>query len=121
MYSAVLAGAEAIGIQQGLADLGVTVRIRLGVDNQALVDHSARVGYGVAKHVAIRWLWLQRAVQAQRLAVVKVPTRLNSADQLTKPLREDLVVQHTIAVGGQFANADLKENEVKGGSRSAAS
>ena len=51
-----------------------------------MVDHTARQGLGLAKHVHTRHFWLQAARDEGRLDVVKIRTERNPGDLLTKPL-----------------------------------
>ena len=57
-YAAV---STAIGLQSGLRDFGKNTRVTIACDNQGVVDHTARQGLGLAKHVRTRHLWLQAA------------------------------------------------------------
>ena len=86
LYSGVTTGVEAIGLQSGLGDFGVECTPTLMSDNQGVIDHTARQGLGVAKHIHVKHLWLQAARESGCLEVRKVHTSRNSADVLTKPL-----------------------------------
>ena len=86
LYAGVTAVVEAMGLQSGLADLGCQRSVVLLSDNQGVVDHTARQGLGLAKHVHIRNLWLQAARDEGQLDVRKVHTSQNPADVLTKAL-----------------------------------
>ena len=86
LYAGVTTGVEAIGLQSGLADFGIRCRATLMSENQGVVDHTARQGLGLAKHVHIRHLWLQTARESGQLDVCKVHTSRNAADVLTKAL-----------------------------------
>ena len=84
LYAGVTTGVEAIGLQSGLADFGLKCRVTLMSDNQGVVDHTARQGLGLAKHVHTRHLWLQAARESGQLDVCKVHTSRNVVDVLTK-------------------------------------
>ena len=86
LYAGVTAGVEALGLQSGLRDFGCQRDVVLVSDNQGVVDHTARQGLGLAKHVHVRHLWLQAARNEGRIDVQKVRTELNPADVLTKAL-----------------------------------
>ena len=86
LHAAVSTGVEALGLQSGLRDFGNNTRVTIACDNQGVVDHTARQGLGLAKHVHTRHLWLQAARDEGWLDVVKIPTERNPADLLTKPL-----------------------------------
>ena len=83
LYAAVSTGVEALGLQSGLRDFGNNTRVTIACDNQGVVDHTARQGLGLAKHVHTRHLWLR---DEGRLGVVKIPAERTPADLLTKPL-----------------------------------
>ena len=61
LYAAVSTGVEALGLQSGLKDFGNNTRVTIACDSQGVVDHTARQGLGLAKHVHTRHLWLQAA------------------------------------------------------------
>ena len=67
LYAAVSTGVEALGLQSGLRDFGNNTRVTIACDNQGVVDHTARQGLGLAKHVHTRHLWLQAARGEGRL------------------------------------------------------
>ena len=49
---------------------------------------SARHGLEKTRHVDVRFLWLQQAVQDGRLKVLSVPTTDNLSDTFTKSLSQ---------------------------------
>ena len=55
-------------------------------DNQGVVDHTARQGLGVVKHIHVRHVWLQTTRESGQLDMRKVHTSRNLADVLTKAL-----------------------------------
>ena len=57
-------------------------------DDQGVVDHTARQGLGVAKHIQFRRLWLKTARASGQLDVREVHTYRNAADVLTKALAD---------------------------------
>ena len=85
LYAAVSKKVEALALQNWLRDLGNSTRVTIACDNQGVVDHTARQGVGLAKHVRTRHIWLQAARDEGRLDVVKIRTERNPADLLTKP------------------------------------
>ena len=86
LYAVVSTGVEALGLQSALRDLGNNTRVTIACDNQGVVDHTARQGLGLAKHVHMRHLGLPAARDEGCLHVVKIRTERNLADLLTKPL-----------------------------------
>ena len=81
---------------------GNNTRVRIACDNQGVVDHTARQGLGLAKHVHTRHLWLQAARDEGRLDVVKIPTERNLADLLTKPLPFSRIEELCRLVGVEY-------------------
>ena len=55
-------------------------------DNRRVVDHTARQGLEVAKHIHVRHLWLQTARESGQRDVRKVHTSRNAANVVTKAL-----------------------------------
>ena len=78
-------GVEALALQSGLRDLGNSTRVTIACDNEGVVDHTARQGLELAKHVRTRQIWLQAARDEGWLDVVNIRTERNPADLLTKP------------------------------------
>ena len=76
LHAAVSTGVEALGLQSGLRDFGNNTRVTIACDIQGVVDHTARQGFGMAKHVHSRHFWLQAARDEGRLDVEKVPRRI---------------------------------------------
>ena len=87
-----------LGLQSGLRYFGNNTRVTIACDNQGVVDHTARQGLGLAKHVHTRHLWLQAARDEGRLDVVKIPTERNPADLLTKPLPFSRIQEKLVGV-----------------------
>ena len=72
---------EAIGLRELLQEiLLVTVTIRIHVDASACKWMLLRHGTGKVKHLTTKQLWVQGAVQAYDIEVLKVPRAENSAD-----------------------------------------
>ena len=66
-------------------ELGVP---RVGSDASAARGMAARHGLGKVKHLELKHLWVQEAVRAKRIVVVKEHTTANLADLTTKHLAE---------------------------------
>ena len=87
------------GASAGLLVKGVYEEMRKSVQLSCLTDSSAakgitaRKGVGKVKHLSLRELWLQDAVQEKRLKVYKVHTDVNWADLGTKILAGTRVLQ----------------------------
>ena len=58
-YGLVRAGAQAIGIQSILRDLGIERRIRLKTDASVAKSVASRRGAGKIRHIEVNQLWLQ--------------------------------------------------------------
>ena len=83
LNSAVKGISEAIGLRELLREiLQVTVTIRIHVDASACKGMLLRHGTGKVKHLTTKQLWVQGAVQAYGMEVLKVPR----AFQLTQPV-----------------------------------
>ena len=84
-YALVRGSAEAIGLQSILGELGWDLKVEVRVDSSAAKAISSRVGLGKTRHVEVKFLWVQDAVRAKRIKIMKVLGTLNPADILTKP------------------------------------
>ena len=71
LRASVSTGLRALGLQSGLSGLGNSARVTVARDNQGVMDHTARQGLGLAKHVHTRHLWLQAAQDEGRFDVVR--------------------------------------------------
>ena len=87
-YAIVKAAAEALGIQSLAADLGWQVKVQLRVDSSAAKAMVSRSGVGKVRHLEVRYLWVQDALNRKRFELRKVPGKTNPADVLTKPLSQ---------------------------------
>ena len=87
-YAIVKAAAEALGIQALAADLGWQTKVQLRVDSTAAKAMASRSGIGRVRHLEVRYLWVQDAVNRKRFELKKVSGKLNPADVLTKPLAQ---------------------------------
>ena len=81
LNSAVKGISEAIGLRELLREiLQVIVTIRIHLDASACKGMLLRHGTGKVKHLTTKQLWVQGAVQAYGMEVLKVPRAENSAD-----------------------------------------
>jgi len=99
-YGMVKGASMALGIRSMLADLGVTLQIRLRTDASAAKGIATRRGLGKVRHIEVNQLWLQDKVNSGEIQVMKVKGEGNLADALTKPLEGPGVKKH-IALTGQ--------------------
>jgi len=73
-----------LGFQSLLADLGLTLRLRVWTDSAAAIGICNRQGLGKLRHLATHLLWIQQAVRSRRFELRKVHGEQNPADLLTK-------------------------------------
>ena len=85
-YALVGGAAEALGLKSLAADLGWQMDVRLWSDAKAARGMASRRGLGRTRHIDVRLLWLQQAVKAKRLVILKIKGRENPADHLTKAI-----------------------------------
>ena len=90
-YALLRASAHALGIKAILNDwaYAVGVEIVMKCDSSAARGIAARQGLGRMRHLDVRFLRLQQAVQEGKLRVLPVPTSENWSDVFTKPLAQD--------------------------------
>ena len=67
-----------------LADLGVSLEIRLRTDASAAKAIASRKGCGKVRHIDVATLWVQEKVANKEVKLVKVPGSEDLADILTK-------------------------------------
>ena len=67
---------------------GVECEIRVRCDSSAARSMSARQGLRKTRHLDVRFLWLQQAVQEGRFEVLGVPTSEHLSDTFTKSLSQ---------------------------------
>ena len=77
---------EVLGIRHFLEQVGVTVRMRHFIDASAAKGTLLRKGAEKIKHLEVRQLWCQYAVEKYGIIVIKIPRRVNLADTLTHPV-----------------------------------
>ena len=66
-----------------MEQMGIPVRIRLYLDASAAKGTLLRRGAGKIKHLEIRQLWCQHAIERYQIEVIKIMRKLNLADCLT--------------------------------------
>ena len=72
--------------------------IKLHLDASAAKGTLLRRGAGRIKHLEIRQLWCQHAVERYNIEVAKIPRKLNLADSLTHVIgRRELALFHEAA------------------------
>ena len=76
---------EGIGMQSLAQNMGVDLKLVVGVDSSAAKAISGRTGPGKARHMEVIYLWCQEMIQKQRARIIKVPGVSNPAGMATKP------------------------------------
>jgi hypothetical protein len=87
LNASVKAMSEAIGAFELVRELcGVSLKMSLCTDASACKGILLRQGAGRIKHLGVKCLWTQSAVEAFGVSVVKVGREINVADVLTHPV-----------------------------------
>ena len=60
------------------------MNVKVYVDSTAAKGITSRVGIGKVRHLEVRYLWLQEAVQQRAVQVLKIRGDQNPADVMTK-------------------------------------
>ena len=89
---------EGKGVQNLLTDLGKTGQVRLLMDASAAIGMMERRGLGTGKHIDTRWMWIQGAIRRGDIRLLKVHTKSNPADLMTKFLNADETQKHLEAM-----------------------
>ena len=84
----------ALGTKNMLLEWGLDLEIKLHSDASAAIGIARRKGVGRIRHIEVTQLWLQDKVKEGRIHVIKVHTKTNQADALTKHVSGELIDQH---------------------------
>ena len=91
---------EAIGIWELVHEVtGRQLEIKLHVDSSACKGMVLRHGAGKVKHLTTKQLWVQGAVRAYGVEVLKVPRERNAADVLTHNVTKSSMMAGLEAMG----------------------
>ena len=82
-----------------LCQLGIKVNVTHYIDASAAKGTMLRRGAGKIKHLEVRQLWCQYAVEKYEVRVVKVPRKVNLADTLTHPVSKKEMSMFYEAIG----------------------
>ena len=86
-FNGVLKGSGiGLGYQSLLADLGLSLPLRVWTDSSAAIGVCSRQGLGKLRHIDTHLLWIQQAVRCRRVDLRKIPGEVNPADLFTKHL-----------------------------------
>ena len=84
MNSGVKGISEIIGITNLCTEIGLDYKITHKVDASACKGILVRSGAGKVKHLGVRQLWVQEAVEKLKINVVKIPREKNVADMMAR-------------------------------------
>ena len=117
-FAGVVRGAGiGLGYCSLLADLGVSLPMRLWTDSSAAIGICSRQGLGKLRHLDTHTLWVQQAVRCKRFQLRKIPGESNPADLLTKHsqtrdrLNKLVRLQGCVYTGGRAESAALTRTE----------
>ena len=102
LYAIGLGVQEALFIKQLLleAKLAKTCAVTCHTDSTAGKSMATRFGLGKkAKHIELRYLYMQDLIAAGQLKLKKVDTKANVSDLLTKYLSAEVTLNHSVALG----------------------
>ena len=85
-YGVVKAGGVSLGFQSLLADIGITIPVRVWTDSSATLGICGRQGLGRLRHIDTRCLWIQQRVRDGTIQLYKVRGEENPAGLFTKHL-----------------------------------
>ena len=77
---------ELLGIRHLLDQMGMDVGMTHYLDASATKGTMLRRGAGKIKHLEVRQLWCQYAVERYGIRIIKIPRKQNLADTLTHPV-----------------------------------
>ena len=101
-YAMCSGAAEGLGLRSLLIEMGIQVEIALEInsDSSAAISGMSRLGLGkLMKHVQTKYLFLQELVRDKLIILVKIDTKLNVADVLTKNVTREILERHKRAMG----------------------
>ena len=93
-YSIVKGGSIALGIRNIMTDMGVESKIKIKTDASAAKGIASRRGAGKIRHIEVSQLWIQDKVAKGEIEIIKVHTKENLADALTKHVGSEELSRH---------------------------
>ena len=106
LNAAVKALSEMIGLRVLLSEVSGSVSsLSLHVDSSACKSILLRQGAGRVKHLAVKQLWSQGAVQSYGISIVKIPREINAADALTHWASHSDLHKAVLTMGFSFPNS----------------
>ena len=93
-YGLVKGISQALGVKSMMQDIGIEVKIIAKTDASAAKGIALRRGMGKVRHIEVNQLWIQSKVAQGIVKVVKIDTKENIADHLTKYLDRGGIEKH---------------------------
>ena len=111
-YGGVKTACRALGVRGLMGDLGVSeMTVRLSFDSSGAKGIAAKRGAGEVRHIELRTLWLQNAVERKLVILRKVPGKVNPADIGTKILTAAEVISCLALMGMKFMIGSAKSQK----------
>jgi hypothetical protein len=101
-YAVVTGSAEGLGVQAMAEEMGWKMKVRVWTDSGGAKAAVARRGLGKMRHMELKYLWIQEAVQRKRIVMRKIKGSMNPADHLTKPQNKSEYEELLKTVGGEI-------------------
>ena len=98
-YGLVTGACEAKDEQSFAFDLGCKLKVRIFMDSTIGMIPGNHSGLGGMKHIHAKFLWVQDETQEKRIVVLKVGTKENFSDVLTKPVTAETMNRLLIGMG----------------------
>ena len=101
-YYALVKGASiGFGITSLIREMGADMDsgIRIHTDASAAKGIASRRGLGKVRHIEVTQLWVQEKVQRGEIEIIKINTKDNLADALTKHVDRDGLNKHMSGTG----------------------
>ena len=109
LYALVKGAGQTKGIMSMLRDFGMEFDGKVCTDASAAIGISFRKGLGRTRHIDVQYLWIQEEIAEGRLKLVKVNTKENPADLLTKALPRDTIYKHLHALDIDLSTTRARE------------
>ena len=98
-YALVKAVSSGMATQELLRGWGIERRLQCHTDSSAALGTCNRLGLGKSRHVQTRFLWIQERLAEKTFELLKIDTKLNTADLCTKSLAYEAAERHLKTMG----------------------
>ena len=102
LVAATKTACEGRGNRNMLIDYGSDGKVQPIVGASAAIGMMERRGLGTTKHVDTKWMWIQGAIRRREIQLLKVGTKDNPADLMTKFLIKEDAERHLDRMGYRF-------------------